>query len=108
VRKRNGRSSSHATRCDSRLAARTSKATIAMSRSRSSGRPSALRSAAPASVKVVNETTRPATIANGRLGFVLVALPASRMGRTGRTQGEIAVMTPARNAIPRSTSTRRE
>ena len=37
---------------------------------------------------------------------VLVALPASRIGKTGSTQGEIAVMTPARKAIARRTSTR--
>jgi hypothetical protein len=55
---------------------------------------------------VVNETTSPATIANGRLRSVLVALPASKIGSTGRTHGEIAVMTPARNAIASRTSTR--
>jgi hypothetical protein len=45
-------------------------------------------------------------MANGRRRSVLVALPASRIGKTGSTHGEIAVMTPARKAIPRRTSTR--
>ena len=97
-----------ATRCERRLAARTKSITIASVRRRSSGSPSALRSAAPASVKVVNETTRPAMIAYGRQRLSLAALPASRSGSTGSTQGESAVMTPARKAIPRRTSTRRE
>ena len=78
---------------------------MAIVRSRSSGSPRALSSAAPASVNVVNETTRPATMAYGRRRSVLVALPARRIGSTGRTHGEIAVMTPARNATTRRTST---
>jgi hypothetical protein len=77
---------------------------MARSRSTSSGRPRALRSAAPASVKAVNEITRPVTIAYGRSRFVVVVLPARRIGSTGSTQGEIAVMIPARKAMPRRTS----
>ena len=106
VRKRNGRSRMRATRSERRLAARTKSITIASVRRRSWGRPSALRRAAPASVNAVNETTRPAITAKGRHRLSLAADPASRSGSTGSTHGESAVTTPARNAIPRRTSTR--
>jgi hypothetical protein len=56
-------------------------------------------------VNTVKETMRPATIAYGRLRFVLDALPARMIGNTGRTQGESDVMTPATNATPRRIST---
>ena len=108
VRNRSGRSSSHATRRERRLAAITSMAAIARSRRRSSGRPSALRSAPPASVKTVNERMSPAMITYGRRRSVVDALPARISGRTGRTQGESEVMTPATNATPRRINTAEE
>jgi hypothetical protein len=104
VRKRNGRSSSHPSCGQTSVAERSRSAAMARFLSTSSGSPSARRSAAPASVKAVNETTRPATIAYGLSRFVLATLPATRIGSTGRMHGEIAVTTPARKAMPSSTT----
>jgi len=53
----------------------------------------------PISRKIEKLTTRPAMIANGRRRPPL-AEPAKMSGSTGRTQGEIDVMMPARNPIP--------
>ena len=60
---------------------------MASVRSRSSGSPSALSKAAPASVNVVNETTSPATMANGRqrLGARRAAGEEDREHRAART-----------------------
>ena len=74
-----------------------------MSRSRSSGRPSRLRSQTPNSVNAEKLTTRPATIANGFLRPP-VAPPAKMIGRTGSTHGEMAVMNPAARPMPIRTS----
>ena len=54
-------------------------------------------------IETTNVVSRPAMIANGRRRPPL-APPARTMGRTGSTHGEIAVITPARNAIPSRTS----
>jgi hypothetical protein len=63
VRKRKGRSSRPARRGKSSVAASTSRRAIARSRRKSSGRPRASRSEAPATVKTVKLPTRPAMIA---------------------------------------------
>ena len=73
-----------------------------MLRSRSAGSPSLLSSQVAKSVKTTKLETRPAMI---RSGLRPDAPPASSTGSTGSTQGEIAVMSPARNPIPSSTST---
>jgi hypothetical protein len=77
---------------------------MATFRRRSSGRPSAERSAVATRVKSVKLQTSPATIAYGRRRSP-VAPPAKTMGSTGRTQGEIAVTMPATNATPMSRPT---
>jgi hypothetical protein len=43
-------------------------------------------------------------IANGRHLLPPATLPANRTGRTGSTHGEIAVITPARKAMPSRTT----
>ncbi len=75
-----------------------------MFRSRSSGRPSAERSAVAASVNAVNETTRPAITAYGRR-LPPPLPPASTTGSTGSTHGESAVTIPATNATAIRSST---
>ena len=77
---------------------------IATLRRRSSGSPSAERSAVATSVKSVKLQTSPATIAYGRL-LSSLAPPANTIGSTGRTQGESAVTMPATNATPMSRPT---
>src|SRR5581483_5391124 len=52
------------------------------------------------------QVARPATIANGRRRPPL-APPASTIGSTGRTQGEIAVIRPATNASATATASMR-
>jgi hypothetical protein len=54
-------------------------------------------------VKTEKLATSPAMIAYGRRPLP-VAPPARTIGSTGRTQGEIAVMMPARKAIPSRTT----
>src|SRR4029450_4882358 len=97
VRNRNGGSSIPAILGKSNVAASRSSIAIARSRRKSSGRPSASSSDAPATVKIVKLPTSPRMITYGGRPE---APPASRIGSTGRTQGEIAVMRPATNAIP--------
>ena len=58
---------------------------------------------AAVSVKTVKLRTSPAMIAYGRRRPP-AAPPASRIGSTGRTHGEIAVTTPARKPIRRSST----
>ena len=70
-----------------------------MFRSRSSGNPSAMRSAEAESVKTVKLRTSPATIAYGRRPPP-DAPPARTIGSTGSTHGETAVITPAKKLIP--------
>src|SRR5207237_673742 len=57
------------------------------------------------SVKTVKLATSPAMIASGRLDVVPVAPPASRIGSTGSTHGENAVIRPAASPMPIRTST---
>ena len=73
-----------------------------MFRSRSSGSPSLSSSQVAKSVKTTKLTTSPAMI---RRGLRPEAPPASKIGSTGRTHGEIAVTNPARKPIPSRTST---
>ena len=54
---------------------------------------------APARVNSVKVVTRPATIAYGRRRVVELVPPARMIGKTGRTHGVNAVITPAKNAI---------
>src|SRR5215210_3171912 len=101
VRKRRGRSGMAPTRGTSNVTASTSRSAIARSRRKSSGSPSASRSDAPATVKTVKLPTSPAMIP---YGLRPDAPPARRIGSTGRTHGEIAVIRPASTAIPMSTT----
>jgi hypothetical protein len=88
------------------VAATRNRSPIASFRRKSSGRPRVRRSQTPKSVKAVKLRTSPAMIANGFLRPP-VAPPANTIGRTGSTQGEIAVMNPAASPIPIRTSIRR-
>src|SRR5262249_59495520 len=63
-------------------------------RSRSAGRPSLSRIQVAKSVKTLKLAISPTMI---RIGWRPDAPPASRTGSTGRTHGESAVATPARN-----------
>ena len=98
----NGRSIQSASCGMSSVAATRKSRAIARLRRKSAGRPSLSSSHAANSVKTTKLATRPVTI---RSGLRPVAPPASRIGSTGSTQGEIAVTTPARNPIPRRTIT---
>src|SRR5450756_1007111 len=70
--------------------------TIPVQRSTSCGRWSRLSSAPPSSVKTPNDVTSPPTTTNGRRREVAPSwmVLVSTTGRTGRTQGEIAVIRP--------------
>src|SRR4051794_36207851 len=97
-----GRSSSSAKRGKRSVAATTKSSASARFRSRSFGSPRRSRTHVAKSVKLVNPTTSPATI---RSGLRPLAPPASRIGRTGSTHGEIAVTIPARRPIQIRNST---
>jgi hypothetical protein len=86
------------------VAATSKRSPIARLRRESCGRPSWSRSQAPASVKTAKLVTRPTTIARGRQRPPPTAHPAGRIGSTGRTHGEMAVIRPARNPTPTRTA----
>src|SRR5919109_2339919 len=99
-RRSSGRSASAASCGTSSVAATRNSRTIARFLSMSCGSPSESSSDDPMTVKTLKLPTSPRMIPYGRRPE---APPASRMGRTGRTHGEIAVISPARKAIPSST-----
>src|SRR5262249_38399009 len=86
------------------VAAKRNRRPIETSRSRSFGSPSASRIQLAKRIETKKQVASPAMIAYGRRRLPPTPLP-STIGRTGKTHGEIAVISPATKASGIATTT---